>query len=156
MAVVEQEFDASADEVFAVLSDGWLYASWVVGAAHIRGVDQRWPAVGSRVHHNVAPWPLRLHDATVVHAVDAPRRLELDAWAWPLGAARVVIEVIETGPRRTRVRMTERVAAGPAKVLPSAVQDVLLHPRNNESLQRLRSLVEGRAAQSTADERSTP
>jgi hypothetical protein len=31
--------DTTPDRIFAVLADGWTYASWVVGAAHIRDVD---------------------------------------------------------------------------------------------------------------------
>lgn len=55
MAVVSKEIEASRADVFAILADGWLYASWVVGAAHIRAVDEGWPDVGSRIHHNIAP-----------------------------------------------------------------------------------------------------
>ncbi len=29
-----------------MLSDGWLYASWVVGASRVRDVDPRWPSPG--------------------------------------------------------------------------------------------------------------
>lgn len=146
MAVVSKEIEAPRADVFAILADGWLYASWVVGAAHIRGVDEGWPDAGCRIHHNIAPWPLRLSDATVVRAVDAPRLLELDAWAWPFGAARVRLELEELGPRRTRVRMTEHVSSGPAKIVPGVVQDMFLTPRNNEALDRLSDLATGRAA----------
>ncbi|WP_324188972.1 SRPBCC family protein [Nocardia farcinica] len=46
---------ADIERAFAVLSDGWLYAGWVVGASHIRDVDPDWPGVGSRIHHSVGP-----------------------------------------------------------------------------------------------------
>src|SRR5690242_18115313 len=72
----------SPDRIFAVLADGWSYASWVVGAAHIRDVDRDWPAVGTRVHHRVGPWPLQINDQTVVRAVRPGRLLELAARAW--------------------------------------------------------------------------
>ncbi|MBC6448029.1 SRPBCC family protein [Actinokineospora xionganensis] len=146
MAVVSKEIEAPRADVFAVLADGWLYASWVVGAAHIRAVDKNWPDIGSRIHHNIAPWPLRLSDATVVRQIDAPRLLELDAWAWPFGAALVRLELEDLGPARTRVTMTEHVSAGPAKIVPGVVQDLLLTPRNNEALDRLADLATGRAA----------
>ncbi|SDJ27150.1 Polyketide cyclase / dehydrase and lipid transport [Actinokineospora alba] len=146
MAVVTKEIEASPADVFAILADGWLYASWVVGAAHIRAVDEGWPDVGSRIHHNIAPWPLSLSDTTAVRRVEAPRLLELDAWAWPFGAALVRLELAELGPGRTRVTMTEHVSSGPAKLVPGVVQDLLLTPRNNEALDRLGDLATGRAA----------
>ena len=34
MPETRREIDASAEEIWQVLADGWLYASWVVGAAH--------------------------------------------------------------------------------------------------------------------------
>ena len=34
-----------------MLSDGWSYATWVVGAARIRDVDDGWPTVGTKIHH---------------------------------------------------------------------------------------------------------
>ena len=45
--------NASIDDVWSVLSDGWLYPLWVVGASRMRDVDPDWPAVGSRIHHSV-------------------------------------------------------------------------------------------------------
>jgi hypothetical protein len=39
MPGVERSTSAGPGEVWSVLSDGWLYASWVVGAARIRAVD---------------------------------------------------------------------------------------------------------------------
>ena len=56
--VVEREIAASADDVWAVLEDGWLYPTWVVGASRMRDVDDNWPEVGSRLHHSVGNWPL--------------------------------------------------------------------------------------------------
>lgn len=49
--------NASTDDVWSVLSDGWLYPLWVVGASRMRDVDEDWPAVGSRIHHSVGVWP---------------------------------------------------------------------------------------------------
>jgi uncharacterized protein YndB with AHSA1/START domain len=63
------------ERVFAVLADGWSYASWVVGADHIREVDDAWPGVGARVHHQVGPWPLHIKDQTSVRVV-RPDRLQ--------------------------------------------------------------------------------
>ena len=44
---------APVEAVWAVLEDGWLYATWVVGAASTSAVDHDWPQAGSRLHHSV-------------------------------------------------------------------------------------------------------
>ncbi len=129
--------DATPDRVFAVLADGWSYASWVVGAAHIRDVDRDWPEVGTRVHHKVGPWPAQIADQTVVRAMERDRMLELNAQAWPLGAATVRIELEPVSPTSTRVRMLEALTSGIGKLLPEPVQFALLRPRNTESLRHL-------------------
>jgi uncharacterized protein YndB with AHSA1/START domain len=46
MISTSRPIEATTEQVWAVLSDGWLYAGWVVGASRIREVDPRWPAVG--------------------------------------------------------------------------------------------------------------
>jgi hypothetical protein len=125
------------DRIFAVLADGWSYAAWVVGAAHIRDVDAGWPAEGTRVHHRIGPWPLQLDDQTVVRAVEPGRFLELDAQMWPLGAARVRISLDPVSATSTRVRMAEALTSGIGRVLPQAVQAPLLRARNAEALRRL-------------------
>lgn len=147
MVEVTTEVRASPEQVFAVLADGWSYAGWVVGASHIRTVDPGWPGLGTRIHHSVGPWPLLVGDVTTVHAVAPPRTLELDARLWPLGAARIRLELTETRPGVTEVRMAERAVRGPGRVLPDAVQALLLVPRNRESLRRLADLVIGRTAE---------
>ena len=50
--------NATPDQVWEVLSDGWLYPLWVVGASRMREVDDAWPALGARLHHSVGTWPL--------------------------------------------------------------------------------------------------
>lgn len=144
MTRVEIAIQAPRERVFSVLADGWLYSGWVVGASHIRAVDDGWPAVGTRIHHSVGPWPLVVQDVTAVHAVDPPRMIELDARLWPFGAARVRLELDEMDPAVTRVRMSEHVQRGPARILPHAAQAMLLLPRNRESLRRLAHLAVGR------------
>ena len=44
---------ATPDQVWEILSDGWLYPLWVVGASRMREVDDHWPDVGARLHHSV-------------------------------------------------------------------------------------------------------
>ncbi|MGV9677503.1 SRPBCC family protein [Nocardia sp. NPDC003482] len=136
--------DASPEDVFAVLSDGWLYGLWVVGASHIRDVDPGWPAVGTRIHHSIGPWPLNRRDITVVRALEPPRMLELEARLWPLGAALIRLDLEETADGRTEIRMGEHVSRGPGKLLPANLQQLALAPRNIESLHRLGDLAIGR------------
>ncbi|MFG1791894.1 SRPBCC family protein [Nocardia sp. NPDC049149] len=145
MDPVEITVDASAEQTFAVLADGWMYATWVVGASHIRDVDPGWPAVGTRIHHSVGTWPLTMSDTTKVHDVDPPRMLELEARLWPVGSAWIRLELVELAPQRTLVRMSERAISGLATLVPDPVQELLLVPRNKESLSRLADLVVGRS-----------
>lgn len=133
------------EEAFATLTDGWLYSSWVVGASHIRAVDPEWPAVGSRIHHSVGPWPVTMQDHTTVRAVQRPYRLELEARLWPFGAAYIRLTLREEGPGRTRIEMAEKAVKGPGVLVPDLAQGLLLVPRNRESLNRLADLMHGRA-----------
>ncbi|MET7768366.1 SRPBCC family protein [Nocardia sp. NPDC005366] len=134
----------SAEQLFETLADGWLYSGWVVGASHIRAVDSDWPQVGARIHHSVGPWPFTVADTTEVTAVDPPYLLELNARLWPVGAARIRMELNEFEQDLTRVRMLEHAVRGPAALAPEAAQEFLLAPRNRESLARLADLAVGR------------
>jgi hypothetical protein len=136
----------SPEDVFDVLSDGWVYATWVVGAARIREVDRDWPAAGAEIHHSVGLWPLLLSDTTVVERVDAPRELQLRVKAWPAGEGRVVIRCVPVAQGGTEVTMEERGTSGPAALVPAKVQDVALHLRNAEALRRLDDLAVHREA----------
>ena len=80
-AVVTRIVNAPADVVWSVLADGWLYASWVVGASRIREVDLGWPSVGSRVHHSFGIWPLVIDDMSEVLLSVPSRELKLRARA---------------------------------------------------------------------------
>lgn len=136
--------NCTAEDVFAVLADGWCYATWVVGAARIRAVDAAWPARGSRIHHSVGAWPVLLSDETEVERSDPPRTLHLRVKAWPTGEGRVVLTCVERDGG-TEVTIEERAVAGPARLVPRPVQDLLLHHRNVEALRRLAHLAENRA-----------
>lgn len=137
--------DASPERVFAHLTDPWVYPVWVVGATHIRGVDEGWPRPGARLHHRVGAWPFTLDDNTEVVACDAPTRLVLQARAGIFGQARVEITV-EPEDGGAKVVMREAPTDGPGKVIDNPVQRLLLRLRNRESLVRLKTLVENRPA----------
>ena len=142
MATVTRTMRAPADQIYAILADGWTYSDWVVGTAHIRDVDASWPAVGSKLHHKVGPWPLSLEDASTVVAVDPGRSLTLRAGLWPLGEATVRIELVPVDRENTRVTMHEDFDAGPLRWVKNKINDLMLHARNAEALRRLAELAE--------------
>ena len=94
---VTREFNAPAQAVWDVLADGWFYATWVVGASRVRGVDEGWPAEGTRIHHSFGVWPAVVSDTTHVLRSVPPTELVLRAKGWPAGEAEVVITVTPAG-----------------------------------------------------------
>ena len=130
------------EDVFRVLADGWVYPSWVVGASRMRSVDSGWPAVGARLHHSFGVWPALIDDDTVLEAWEPPHRAVMRAKGWPIGEARVAVQV-----KRRRggcvVRIQEEPVAGPGRFVPRPLMDAMLHWRNAETLQRLAYLAEG-------------
>jgi len=42
-AVITRRVNAPPGVVWSMLADGWMYATWVVGAARVRLVDADWP-----------------------------------------------------------------------------------------------------------------
>lgn len=145
--------DCTPDEVFGVLGNGWLYPAWVVGASRMRDVDDAWPEAGAELHHSVGVWPFLIDDTTVVEEYAPPRRMVMRARGWPIGEARVVIEVRERG-HGCVVRIREEAVAGPGRLVPRALSDMMLHSRNGETLRRLAFLAEGGAASGEATSRS--
>lgn len=130
--------------VLAVLADGWLYPAWVVGASRMRQVGARWPEPGAELHHSVGAWPLLIDDRTI-SLERTPTALTVRARGWPLGEARVRVEVRASGDG-CLVRLQEEPTAGPAHWLPRPLRDAALRVRNRETLRRLAFLAEGRAA----------
>lgn len=143
MSTTSRQVDATPDRVWSVLADGWLYPLFVVGASRMRDVDEGWPAVGTRLHHSVGSWPLLIDDTTEVLEVEEPSRLVLQARGWPAGEARVEFVLEPTGDG-TLVTIHEDATAGPGLLVPKPLRDVQLRLRNEESLQRLAYVVEGR------------
>lgn len=135
--------DAAPEDVFATLADPWMLPVWVVGATHIRGVDDDWPAPGSQVHHQVGAWPIAISDVTEVVESDPPRRLVLQARGYPLGEARIVLTVEADGTGSV-VCMTEAANRGVARRFDNPLQRRFLSARNRESLDRLAAIAETR------------
>lgn len=136
-------FNCSAEQVFAVLGDGWLYPLWVVGATRMRDVDEGWPARGAKLHHSFGVWPLVIDDTTEVLEIEPDRRLILEARGWPVGTALVEITVQPDG-HGSLVSMAEDISGGPAQLVPRPVREAAMDVRNRESLRRLGYLAEGR------------
>jgi hypothetical protein len=136
--------DCSPQDVFDVLTNGWTYATWVVGAARVRSVDRSFPEVGAKVHHSVGLWPFLISDHTEVEEISEPDVFQLRVKAWPTGEGQVRITCRARGAQ-TEVVIEERATSGPAALIPGPVEDVLLRVRNTETLRRLGYLAENRA-----------
>jgi uncharacterized protein YndB with AHSA1/START domain len=132
------------EAVWAVLADGWQYASWVVGASRVRAVDEGWPQPPARLHHSVGLWPALLSDSTASLEADPPHRLVLTARAWPLGEARVELVIVPDGAGTCTVTITEDATKGPGRLVPMPVRQAMIVPRNREALRRLALIAEGR------------
>jgi hypothetical protein len=145
MIEVSWETSADAEAVWSVLSDGWMYSTWVVGASRIRKVEEGWPAAGTRLHHSVGIWPALLDDTTSVVSAEPSRSLTLQARGWPVGEATVMISLEPTPGGGCRIGMQEDASRGPGKLIPLPIRQVTIAPRNRESLRRLSYLAEGRS-----------
>jgi hypothetical protein len=95
------------------------------------------------VHHSFGVWPAVIDDSTSMLEWDPPRHAMLKARSWPIGSAHVTIDV---RPRADGcvVRMTEDVVAGPARLIPTPLADLMTFLRNREVLQRIAFIAEGR------------
>jgi uncharacterized protein YndB with AHSA1/START domain len=138
------ELDVPVDQVWDLLSDGWLFASWVVGTIKIRDVDDTWPAAGSRLAHTVGAWPLGIADQTEVLACEPNRRLVLRARGWPAGEATVEIVLEALDRERTKVELVEEPTAGPGAWVQNRWVDAVGRRRLDEMLARLGGVVQGR------------
>jgi uncharacterized protein YndB with AHSA1/START domain len=144
MSTNVRAMNCSPEDVFAVLADGWLFPTWVVGASRMRDVDAAWPAVGSKLQHSFGVWPALINDETTVLEYDPPRRLVIQPKGWPIGEARVTLEV-KRRPEGCVVRITEEAVEGPGAFVPKPVLDVPLFVRNIETLRRLAYIAEGKS-----------
>lgn len=139
---VTRTVEAGVDAVWGVLSDGWAYTTWVVGASRVRAVDVTWPAEGARIHHSFGVWPLVVDDTTEVMACSPEDELVLRARGWPMGEAEVVIRLSAQGDGRCLVSIAEDAVSGPGSLVPHAVRQPAIRRRNVESLKRLAYLGE--------------
>jgi hypothetical protein len=144
MTDVSRVMSCPPTDVFAVLSDGWSYGQWVVGAARVREVEAGWPAEGTRIHHSVGIWPALIDDTTDSEGAEPPHRLRLRARAWPTGEAHVEFR-LEPHPDGCLVTIHEQAVSGPATLIPAQIETALLKWRNTETLRRLAYIAEGRA-----------
>jgi uncharacterized protein YndB with AHSA1/START domain len=140
----EMLIDVDAGEVWATLADASTFKDWVVGCKEVRYVEGDWPAAGSAIHHRVGVGNLTIDDTTSVEEVEPERQLVLRARARPAGVAVVNLTLESVGVGATNVVMEETIIDGPVSHVPDLLTDPVLHPRNVESLRRLKSLAEGR------------
>jgi uncharacterized protein YndB with AHSA1/START domain len=145
MATNTRRMQATPQQVWDVLADGWLYPLWVVGASRMREVDDDWPALGSRLHHSVGTWPLLIDDTTEVVEVVPGSLLALEARAWPTGKAGVTLRLDAVGAE-TDVTIEEDATGGPGRLVPKLLRDPPLAWRNVEAMRRLAYVVERRRA----------
>jgi uncharacterized protein YndB with AHSA1/START domain len=143
MSTNTRTMDATPDQVWQVLADGWLYPLWVVGASRMREVDDSWPATGAKLHHSVGSWPILVSDETEVLESVPGSLLRLRAAAWPSGEAGVTIRLQPVGGG-TEVTIEEDAIAGPGRLVPSPVRHAGLKWRNVETLRRLAFVAERR------------
>jgi uncharacterized protein YndB with AHSA1/START domain len=133
---------ASREAVFAVLADPERYADWILGTSETRGANGDWPAEGSSLRYRAGIGPIALSDATEVIESDPPRRLLLRARMRPFGETAIELE-LEPEDTGTRLVMTEEPVEGLVDATHNPVTDAVLSKRNEVTLERLRSLVEG-------------
>ena len=143
MSTNKRLVQATPDQVWSVLADGWLYPLWVVGASRMREVDAEWPEPGARLHHSVGTWPLLIDDTTEVVESNPGATLTLRARAWPSGEAGVTLHLRPSGTG-TEVVIEEDAESGPATLVPKVLRDPPLRWRNVETLRRLAYLAERR------------
>ena len=144
MATNTRVVQATPERVWEVLSDGWNFPLWVVGASRMRDVDEDWPGAGAQLHHSAGIWPLLVDDTTEVLECRPGRMLRMRARGWPAGEAEVTIRLTPQAGA-TEVTIDESTVAGPARLIPNLVEDPLMKWRNTESLRRFAFIAENRA-----------
>jgi hypothetical protein len=145
MAIRNALIEATPEEVWSVLSDGYSYADWVVGTAAIRAVDEGWPEPGTSIHYSAGQGPLRVEDKTTSRLCRQPSCLELEAHMLTVGTLRVAIRVLPWG-ENVVVAIDEHPLRGPSLVVDNPLIDFSFTLRNRRLLRNLERVVKGRIA----------
>lgn len=127
---------ASPTEVWSLLSDGHRYGEWVTGTQQVLGVDPHWPAVGARLKVRVGVGPLALDDTCVVRVSEPESRLQLEAKAGPLGAARIAMNLVPWG-EHTLLILDWHPLRGPGTRMHGLPVDYVIGVRNGMMLTKL-------------------
>ena len=139
---VTQEIDATRQQAWDVLADGWTYSGWVVGNSRIRAVDSNWPAPGARIQHSIGAWPALLDDETVVESCRTGYELVMLAKVRPLAQARITMRLEDMPGGRYRVEMSEVAVSAPLRWIPDSVQLLGVAARNRECTSRFAMIAE--------------
>lgn len=132
--------NATTEDVFDVLRDGRVYSEWVVGTRMIRDVDSGWPEPGTAIHYTAGRWPLRKDDKTVSLGYAPDQELMLEARAWPVGTAGIVLHAEQVGPD-VAFTIEEAPARGVLRLVHNPVLDLGIKLRNVETLRRFEQQV---------------
>ena len=130
----------SPERVFDYLLDPTTYPRWLIGAEAMRAVDDDWPAPGSRFHHRVGMWPVRIEDYTELVELDRPRMLQLSVRATPLIRADVTFRCRGDEAESILLLQEEPVYRGVGNLV-RPVLDPVTHLRNHGSLRKLRTVI---------------
>lgn len=145
MAVRHCLVDATPEQVWDVLADGYGYVEWVVGTSASRPLDEDWPAVGTQIEYTITLARWSVSGRTTVRLCEPPHRLELEADSGRLGTARIALDVRPWGDE-TLVLLDEHPLRGPGGMLHNALVDALAQLRHRGMLARLARCVERRRA----------
>jgi uncharacterized protein YndB with AHSA1/START domain len=139
---------APLEAVWATIIDPTSYPEWLIGADHMRDVDDAWPAVGARFHHTVGFGPLKVRDHSTLRAIEPMHRLVLGVRATVVVQAEVTFRLRQVGDE-TELELQEEPDNRAGELL-RPVLDPMTHGRNQLSLERLRDVVARRAGTSPA------
>jgi uncharacterized protein YndB with AHSA1/START domain len=136
-----REFPVPPEVLWDLLIDPYTYPDWLVGAEEIRDVDDDWPAVGARFHHEVGVGPLEIPDHSEVLHIEPRRELRLTVRARPFVSAVATFRLV--GDRAvSMLSVQEEPTVRTVGNLVRPVMDPSIHLRNHRSLRRLAAVVE--------------
>ena len=141
MATNQRFMPVAPEAIWDALADPGGYGYWVVGSKMIRDVDDHWPEVGARFHHEVGFGPLTIHDHSEVMELDRPLLFRLRVKGRPAGTAIVTLEM-EPRPEDdgTLVRFSENPDGVFGWLSLNPATHLFTLARNAESLVRLEEL----------------